>query len=52
VGEELDIQATYKPAKGTQVGFGYAHIFTGGFLNRTTKGKDYNFPYVLVEYLF
>jgi len=52
VGEELDIQAIYTPTRQTQVDFGYGHIFTGEFLNKTTKGVDYSFPYMMVEYVF
>jgi len=52
VGEELDAQIIYTPTRQTQVGAGFGHIFTGEFLNKTTKGVDYNYPYVLVEYVF
>jgi len=52
VGEELDAQVIYTPTRQTQVGAGYGHIFTGEFLNKTTKGVAYNVPYMLVEYVF
>jgi hypothetical protein len=52
VGEELDIQAIYTPTRQTQVDFGYGHVFTGEFLNKATKGKDYSYPYMMVEYVF
>ena len=52
VGEELDAQAIYQPTRQTQIGFGYGHIFTAEFLNKATKGKDYNYPYTLFEYVF
>jgi hypothetical protein len=52
VGEELDIQAIYTPTRQTQVGAGYGHVFTGEFLNKATKGVDYSYPYMLVEYVF
>lgn len=52
VGEELDIQAIYTPTGQTEFGFGYGHVFTGEFLNKVTKGKDVNYPYILVEYVF
>lgn len=52
IGEELDVQAIYTPTRQTEFGVGYGHVFTGEFLNKTTKGKDYNYPYMLVEYVF
>jgi len=52
VGEELDSQLIYTPTRQTQVGFGYGRVLTGAFLNKTTKGKDYSYPYMLVEYVF
>jgi hypothetical protein len=52
IGEELDAQVVYTPTRQTEIGVGYGHIFTGEFLNKTTRGKDYNFPYMLLEYVF
>jgi len=52
VGEEFDVQTVYRPTRQTQFGFGYGHIFTGEFLNKTTPGKDYNYPYMLADYVF
>jgi len=52
IGEEFDVQAIYTPSRQTEFGFGYGHVFTGEFLNKTTKGVDYNYPYMLVEYVF
>lgn len=52
IGSELDLIATYKPRKSVKVDFGYAHIFTGEFLNATSNGKDFNYPYASVEYSF
>jgi len=52
VGEELDIQAIYTPTRQTQIDFGYGHVFTGHFLNKTTKGVDYSYPYMQLEYVF
>ncbi len=51
VGEEFDIQATCRASRQAQFGFGYSRIFTGEFLNRTTAGKDYSFPYVMLRYV-
>jgi Alginate export len=52
VGEELDAQLIYTPTRQTQVGFGYGRVLTGAFLNKTTKGKDYSYPYMLIDYQF
>jgi hypothetical protein len=52
VGQELDGQAMYSLSKQVQIGGGFAHLFTGGFLNKTTQGKDYNYPYVTFGYVF
>jgi hypothetical protein len=48
VGQELDVQATYTPSARVSVTGGYAHLFTGAFLQAATPGKAYNFPYVMV----
>jgi len=52
IGEEFDIQAIYKPTLQWQAGVGFGRLFTGEFLNKTTKGKDYSYPYVLFDYVF
>ncbi len=52
VGQELDGQAMYSLSKQVQIGAGFAHLFTGCFLNKTTQGKDYNYPYVMFGYGF
>ena len=52
VGEELDAQLIYTPTRQTQVGFGYGRVLTGPFLNKTTKGKDYTYPYMMIDYQF
>lgn len=52
IGEEGDFQVIYKPSLQMQVGAGIGRLFTGEFLNKTTKGKDYTLPYVMVDYVF
>jgi len=52
VAEEFDIQAIYTPTRQTQIGAGYGRVFTAEFLNKTTPGKDYSYPYMLIEYVF
>ncbi len=51
VGEELEIYGTYNATKSLQFGIGYGHLFTGEFLNRTTRGHDYNYPYTMLTWL-
>ncbi len=50
IGQELDLVANYKWKKAIELGFGYAHLFTGRFLNSTTAGRDYNYPFLFVEF--
>jgi hypothetical protein len=52
VGQELDFQAMYTLSKQVQIGGGFGRLFTGEFLNKTTQGKDYNFPYLMFGYGF
>ncbi len=48
VGQELDIQAAYSPSVWVQVTGGYAHLFTGAFLEAATPGRSYSSPFVMV----
>jgi len=48
VGEELEVFGAYTVSKAISLGAGYGHLFTGEFLNRTTRGHDYDFPYVML----
>jgi hypothetical protein len=48
VGEEIEVYGTYSVSKTIQFGVGYGHLFTGEFLNRTTHGHDYNYPYTML----
>jgi hypothetical protein len=50
--DELDFVNEVKIYRGLDAGFGYARIFTRAFLNSTTGGKDYSYPYAFVEYNF
>ncbi|HTU46224.1 MAG TPA: alginate export family protein [Bryobacteraceae bacterium] len=52
LGAELDLIARYKQNQHVTYGFGFAHIFTGAFINQATPGKDYNYPYAYVTYIF
>jgi alginate export protein len=52
VGTELEFVAEFKQNKHVRYGFGLAHLFTGQFLNETTRGKDYNYPFAYSTYIF
>ena len=52
IGNELDLVAEYEVNKGLNFGFGYARMFVGQFLNQTTSGHDYSYPYAYFEYNF
>jgi hypothetical protein len=52
VGQELDSVLGYSPANYIQVSGGYGHIFPGTFLNHTTPGQSYNFPYAMTTFIF
>ena len=52
LGEELDLIAEYKQNKHVNYGFGLAHLFTGRYLNEASHGKDYNYPFAYVTYVF
>lgn len=52
VGNELDLVAEYVLNKGLNFGFGYGRLFTGKFLQTTTLGHDYSYPYAYFEYDF
>jgi hypothetical protein len=52
LGTELDLLAEYKEDRHITYGFGFAHLFTGTFLNEATAGKDYNYPFAYATYIF
>ena len=52
IGNELDLVAEYEVNKGLNFGFGYGRMFTGQFLNATTRGQSYSYPYAYFEYNF
>lgn len=51
-GTELELIAEYKESKHITFGFGLAHLFPGAFLNQTTPGRDYNYPFAYSTYVF
>jgi Alginate export len=52
IGNEFDVVAEYEVNKGLNFGFGYARMFAGQFLQQTTPGRDYSYPYAYFEYNF
>jgi Alginate export len=52
LGAELDLIAEYKQNRHVNYGFGFCHLFTGEYLNQATHGKDYNYPFSYVTYVF
>jgi len=52
VGQELDSVLAYNFSRYLQVSGGYGHIFPGTFLNHTTPGDSYNFPYASTTLVF
>jgi hypothetical protein len=52
VGQEFDAWAGRKWGETIELGVGYARFFTGEFLNRTTPGKDFNYPFIYLTYDF
>ena len=52
VGEEVSFQALWAVSPHFQLGGGLGHLFPGGFLEHTTPGHGYTFPYVSLTYGF
>jgi hypothetical protein len=52
VGQEIDFIAAYNFNKRTSVGAGLGHLFAGTFLNNTTPGNGYTYPYLQLTYAF
>ncbi len=52
VGQEADVQGSHKFANGIEIGTGVGHIFPGTFINHTSPGHAYTYPYVMMIYNF
>jgi len=52
VGQEVDAWADWNYRTAIDLGFGYAHLIAGAFLNRTTAGRDFIYPFVYMTYHF
>ena len=51
VGEEVEIYGAFDVNQTMQVGAGYGHLFSGEFLNRTTRRSGYDYPYLTFSWL-
>jgi len=52
VGQEVDFWAEWNWKDTLKPGLGYARFFAGPFLNRTTPGRNFNYPFVYLTYEF
>ncbi len=52
VGQEIDGWVEWNWRKVLEAGLGYARFVTGGFLNRTTPGGDFHYPFIFLTYRF
>ena len=50
VGQEFDAWAEWNWKKIVELGFGYGVFLTGPYLDRTTSGKNFNYPFVYFTY--
>jgi Alginate export len=50
VGHEVDVQALWTASQHLAIGGGLGHLFPGSFLQHTTPGHGYTFPYVSLTY--
>ena len=52
VGQEVDAQTTYIYSPQLQIAGGFAHLIPATFLKNTTQGHAYDYPFVMVTYVF
>jgi hypothetical protein len=52
IGNEVDLVGEYELNQGLNFGFGYGRMFAGQFLQTTTPGRNYSYPYAYLEYNF
>jgi hypothetical protein len=50
IGREIDVQCVWTASKHLQLAGGLGHMFAGPFLQRTTPGHGYTFPYISLVY--
>lgn len=52
VGNEYDVQTSYRLDRNLELGVGGGYIRSGDFLLRTRHARSYTYPYVMVNYNF
>ena len=52
VGEEIDAYAVWTATKQLQLGAGVGHVIPGEFLNQTSPGHGFTYPYLMLDYSF
>jgi hypothetical protein len=50
VGDEFDGYTWYELNRHVNIGCGFAHLLPGSFLQHTTKGAHYNYPYFAINF--
>ena len=50
IGHEVDVFTWYELNRHVNIGVGLGHIFGGEFLEKTTKGANYNYPYFAINF--
>ncbi len=51
-GSPVYTELAWRVSQQVQLGMGFAQVFPGEFLKRTTSGKPHNFPYWMASYAF
>jgi hypothetical protein len=50
IGTEADVYTWYELNRHVNVGMGLGHLFGGEFLEKTSKGPNYNYPYFAINF--
>jgi hypothetical protein len=50
IGKEFDVYTWYELNRHVNLGVGAGHLQGGGFLQRTTNGPNYNYPYFAINF--
>lgn len=50
IGQEFDVYTWYELTRHFNFGFGVGHLQGGEFLQNTTKGPNYNYPYFAINF--
>ena len=52
IGQEYDIQTSYRFDRNLEFGAGFAHVHPGEFLVKSKHPAAYNYPYFMMSYNF